>query len=47
MSFEIIKQNYERGLWTKAMLRVCVKKGLITEKQYEDIVDKKETNSAQ
>ena len=42
MSYEIIKQNYERGLWTKAMVRVCVKKGLITEEQYDAIVNKKE-----
>ena len=35
--FEIIKKNYERGLWTKQMVVVAVKKGVITAEQYEEI----------
>ena len=35
--FEIIKKNYERGLWTKQMVAVAVKKGVITAEQYEEI----------
>ena len=35
--FEIIKKNYERGLWTKQMVAVAVKKGVITTEQYEEI----------
>lgn len=38
MSYEIIKKNYERRLWNKAMVRLAVKKGVITVEQYEDIV---------
>ncbi len=36
--FEIIKKNYERGLWTKQMVAIAVKKGVITPEQYEEIV---------
>lgn len=35
--FEIIKKNYERGLWTKQMVAVAVKKGVITPDQYKEI----------
>lgn len=37
MSYEIIKRNYERGLWTKAMVKMAVKKGVITPDQYKEI----------
>ena len=37
MSFEIIKKNYERGLWTKQMARMAVGR-VITKEQYEEIV---------
>lgn len=37
MSFEIIKRNYDRGIWTKAMVAVTVRKGLITVEQYKEI----------
>ncbi len=35
--FEIIKRNYEKGLWTKQMVKIAVKKGVITSEQYEEI----------
>ena len=35
--FEIIKKNYERGLWTKQMVAVAVKKEVITPEQYKEI----------
>jgi len=38
MTFEMIKRNYERGLWSKQMVAVAVKKGVITPQQYEEIV---------
>ena len=38
MSYEIIKKNYEKPLWNKAMVRLAVKKGVITAEQYEEIV---------
>lgn len=37
MTYEIIKRNYERGLWSKQMVAVAVKKGVITAEQYEEI----------
>ena len=36
MSFEIIKRNYDRGLWTKQMVSKAVEKGVITAKQYKE-----------
>lgn len=38
MTYEIIKCNYERGLWNKQMVAVAVKKGVITAEQYQEIV---------
>lgn len=40
MSFEMIKRNYDRGLWTEAMVRITVRKGLITEEQFKEITGK-------
>jgi uncharacterized XkdX family phage protein len=37
MNYETIKRNYERGLWSKAQVRVAVRKGVITHEQYEEI----------
>lgn len=37
MSFEIIKQNYDRGLWNKQMVRMAVGR-VITREQYVEIV---------
>lgn len=37
MSFEIIKRNYEQGLWTKQMVKLAVGR-VITAEQYEEIV---------
>ena len=38
MNYEIVKKNYEKGLWTKQLVRMAVKKGVITQKQYKEIV---------
>ena len=38
MTYETIKQNYQRGLWTLQMVGVAYEKGLITSTQYEEIV---------
>lgn len=43
--FEIIKKNYERGLWTKQMVAVAVKKGVITPEQYKKITGEEWTDS--
>ncbi len=37
MNFELIKKNYDRGLWTAAMVRMAVKKGIITREQFKEI----------
>jgi uncharacterized XkdX family phage protein len=41
MSYELIKKNYERGLWTKQMVALAVQKGAITAAQYEEITGEK------
>ena len=37
MTFEQIKRNYDRKLWNKQQVRLCVRKGLITPEQYKEI----------
>lgn len=37
MNFETIKRNYERKLWTKQMVKMAVRKGVITKEQYTEI----------
>lgn len=39
MTYEQIKRNYDRGLWNKQMVRVCVVKGVISKEQYREIVN--------
>lgn len=40
MNYETIKKNFERGLWTVAMVRVAVKKGVISREQFKEITGK-------
>lgn len=37
MSYDIIKKNYDRGLWSKQMVKVAVVKNVITAEQYKEI----------
>ncbi|MDR3038861.1 MAG: XkdX family protein [Candidatus Adiutrix sp.] len=37
MNFDLIKQNYNKGLWTKSMVALAVKKGVITQEEYAQI----------
>ena len=37
MNFEQIKKNYERGLWSKSMVKMAVRKGIITGEQFKEI----------
>lgn len=37
MNFETIKKNYDRKLWSRAQVRVAVKKGVISAAEYEEI----------
>lgn len=40
MNFTTIKNNYGRGLWSIAMVKMAVKKGIITKKEYAEITGK-------
>lgn len=40
MSFERIKYYFEAGLWSIPMVKMAVRKGVITKEQYKDIVGK-------
>lgn len=37
MSYEKVKFNYEYGLWSKPMVKMAVRKGVITKEQYAEI----------
>lgn len=37
MNFETIKRNFERGLWNKNMVRLAVRKGVITAEEFKEI----------
>lgn len=37
MNFATIKRNYEKGLWSLAMVKMAVRKGLITTEEYKEI----------
>lgn len=37
MNFETIKRNYDRKLWSKVMVKMAVRKGIITKEQYQAI----------
>lgn len=37
MNYTTIKSNYEKGLWTKEMVKIAVRKGIITKEQYTKI----------
>ena len=37
MNFKIIKRNYDKGLWSKQMVKTAVKKGVITKAEYKEI----------
>lgn len=40
MNFATIKNNYARGLWSIAMVKMAVKKGIITKEEYAEITGK-------
>lgn len=41
MNFETIKNNYIKGLWTAALVKMAVKKGVITQEQCDEILASK------
>ena len=40
MNYETVKKNYHRGLWSAAMVKMAVRKGIITREQYTEITGK-------
>mgnify|MGYP002869981122 CR=1 FL=1 len=38
MSYESIKRNYDKGLWSKKLVKMAVRQGFITAEQYQEIV---------
>jgi uncharacterized XkdX family phage protein len=40
MNYETIKKNFDRGLWSASMVKMAVKKGIITAEQYKEITGK-------
>ena len=37
MNFETIKKNFDRGLWNVTMVKMAVRKGVITKEQFKEI----------
>ena len=37
MNYETIKKNYDKKLWSKAMVKLAVRKGVITKEQFREI----------
>ena len=37
MSFKTIKRNYDKGLWSLAMVKMAVRKGVITKTEFTEI----------
>ena len=40
MNYETVKKNFERGLWNVAMVKMAVRKGVITKGQFKEITGK-------
>ena len=37
MNYATIKRNFEKGLWSIAMVKMAVRKGIITKEEYREI----------
>lgn len=37
MNFATIKRNYDKGLWNLMMVRMAVRKGVITKEEFKEI----------
>lgn len=40
MNYQTIKSNFDKGLWSAPMVKMAVRKGIITREQYEQITGK-------
>lgn len=38
MNYETVKNNYLKGLWTATLVKLAVKKGVITQEQCNEIL---------
>ena len=41
MNFETIKRNFDRKLWSASMVKMAVRKGVITPEEYKEITGEK------
>ena len=37
MDYETVKNNYEKGLWPLSLVKMAVRKGIITKEEYKEI----------
>lgn len=47
MTYEKIKQNFDKGYWSAQMVQKAVIKGIITQEQYEAIISGSEIDPEQ
>ena len=40
MTYELVKRNFDQGLWTEQMVRLAVRKGVISKEQFKKITGK-------
>lgn len=43
MNYQTIKKNFDKGLWSAPMVKMAVRKGIITKEQYTEITGKQYT----
>lgn len=41
MNFELIKKNFDRGLWNEKQVEIAKDKGIITQEEYKKIIENK------
>ena len=39
MNYKMIKRNFDKGLWSIAMVKTAVKKGVITKEEFKEITN--------
>ena len=39
MNYKMIKRNFDKGLWSIAMVKMAVKKGVITKEEFKEITN--------
>lgn len=37
MDYDTVKNNYDKGLWPLSLVRMAVRKGIITKEEYKEI----------